>query len=72
MTNQAMPATTKRASAILPILIPTFPPILNPLAVGLVDADDDVAGADEALVVAEAVPLADEGFKEVEAGDELT
>jgi len=72
MTNQAMPATTKRASATLPIPMPTFPPILNPLAVGLVEASDDVAGTDEVLVVAEAVPLADVGFEEVEVGDELT
>jgi hypothetical protein len=72
MTNQAMPATTKRASATLPIPIPTFPPIPNPLAVGLVEAGDDITGAGEALVVAEAVPLADVGFEEVEVGDKLT
>jgi hypothetical protein len=72
MTNQAIPAATKRASATLPIPIPTFPPILNSLAVGLVEAGDDIAGADETLVVAEAVPLADVGFEEVEVGDELT
>jgi len=66
MTNQAMPATTKRASATLPIPMPTFPPILNPLAVGLVEASDDVDGDNEA------VPLTDVGFEEVEVGDELT
>jgi hypothetical protein len=60
MTNQAMPATTKRAIATIPITIPTFPPTLNPLAV-----------ADEILVVAEAVPLADVELEEVAAGDEL-
>jgi hypothetical protein len=55
-----MPATTKRAIATIPITIPTFPPTLNPLAV-----------ADEILVVAEAVPLADVGLEEVAAGGEL-
>jgi hypothetical protein len=52
--------------------MPTFPPILNPFAVGLVEASDDVTDTDEVLVVAEAVPLADVGFEEVEVGDELT
>jgi hypothetical protein len=72
MTIQAMPTTTNRASATLPITTPTCPPILNPLAVELVEVGVDVADADEPLVVAEAVPLADVGFEKVGVGDELT